>query len=94
MCICVNCAYVDRCTTYHEVERLHQQPHLTDAPDFEPTNTDINYNLKLPEVVVLPDGQISQTGDFGEEYDVVGCDSYKADMGRWAKLRPGELVPT
>jgi hypothetical protein len=25
---------------------------------------------------------------------VVGCDSFKEEQGKWAKLRPGELVPT
>jgi hypothetical protein len=28
------------------------------------------------------------------EWDVVGCDSFKEEQGKWAKLRPGELVPT
>lgn len=94
MCICVNCQYVDRCTTYHEVERLHQQPHLTDHPDFEAVNPTINYNYTLPEVKITDDGQIVQEGDLREEYDVVGCESFKADMGKWSRLRPGELVPT
>lgn len=94
MCICINCHYVDRCTTYHAVETQHQQPHLTENPDFEPVNPTINLNLMMPEVVVTDDGRIVQQGSFGEEYDVVGCDSFKAEMGKWAKLRPGELVPT
>lgn len=94
MCICVNCHYVDRCTTYHAVEDLHQQPHLTENPDFEPLNPTINHNFTLPEVKVGEDGQITQEGDFGEEYDVVGCDSFTADTGKWSRLRPGELVPT
>jgi hypothetical protein len=28
------------------------------------------------------------------EWDVVGCESFKIDMGKWAKLRPGEAIPT
>jgi hypothetical protein len=28
------------------------------------------------------------------EWDVVGCESFKQEMGKWAKLRPGQLVPT
>jgi hypothetical protein len=28
------------------------------------------------------------------EWDVVGCLSFKKETGRWAALRPGELVPT
>ncbi|MEM6715618.1 MAG: Ycf34 family protein, partial [Cyanobacteria bacterium P01_C01_bin.147] len=38
MCICVNCHYVDRCSTYNAVEAQHQQPHLTEAPNFEADN--------------------------------------------------------
>ncbi|MEW5857645.1 MAG: Ycf34 family protein, partial [Cyanobacteriota bacterium] len=26
--------------------------------------------------------------------DVVGCLSFKRETGKWARLRPGELVPT
>ncbi len=94
MCICVNCYYVDRCTTYHAVEANHQQPHLTDAPTFEPQNPTINANMMLPEVVITDDGRVIQEGDFGFEYDVVGCDSFRAEQGKWARLRPGEAVPT
>jgi hypothetical protein len=28
------------------------------------------------------------------EWDVVGCLSFKQDQGKWARLRPGELIPT
>jgi hypothetical protein len=82
MCICVNCHYVDRCTTYNAVETQHQQPHLTESPDFEAINPTINVNIR-------------QDGDIIEmEWDVVGCDSFAEEMGKWSKLRPGELVPT
>lgn len=93
MCICINCHYVDRCSTYHAVETQHQQPHLTDSPDFEAVNPTINANIQPPKVTVEGD-RIVQSGDFGFEYDVVGCDSFSQDMGRWARLRPGELIPT
>lgn len=93
MCICVNCHYVNRCTTYHAVETQHQQPHLTDFPDFEPINPTINANIMPPKIVIEGE-QIIQQDDFGFEYDVVGCESFKQEMGKWAKLRPGELIPT
>ena len=93
MCICVNCHYVNRCTTYHAVETQHQQPHLTDAPNFEPVNPTINANIMPPKIVIEGD-QIIQQDDFGFEYDVIGCESFKEEMGKWAKLRPGELIPT
>ncbi|MGF1486351.1 MAG: Ycf34 family protein [Prochloraceae cyanobacterium] len=82
MCICVNCHYVDRCITYHAVEKQHQQPHLTEDPNFEPNQPTINVNIR-------PDGEIIEM-----EWDVVGCDSFLKEDGKWAKLRPGEAVPT
>lgn len=38
MCICVNCAFVDRCKAYNFVEEKHGQPHVSPDPDFEPRN--------------------------------------------------------
>ena len=82
MCICVNCFYVDRCTTYHAVETQHEQHHLTESPDFEANEPTINVNIRPREDVIEM------------EWDVVGCLSFKRETGKWAKLRPGELVPT
>jgi hypothetical protein len=82
MCICVNCSYVDRCITYHAVETQHEQPHLTDRPDFDPLSPSINVNLRT-------------TSDLIEmEWDVVGCESFLEEMGKWARIRPGEPIPT
>ncbi|AUC62367.1 hypothetical protein AA637_14990 [Cyanobacterium sp. HL-69] len=82
MCICVNCYYVDRCNTYHAVETQHEQPHLTNNPSFEPENPSINVNIRTRE-------------DYIEtEWDVVGCDSFTEEKNKWAKLRPGEAIPT
>ena len=82
MCICINCEYVDRCSTYHAVETQHQQPHLTLSPDFEPQDPQINVNIR------------TSIDEIGIEWDVVGCQSFKQDTGRWARLRPGEALPT
>jgi Hypothetical chloroplast protein Ycf34 len=82
MCICVNCRYVDRCQTYHAVEGQHLQPHLTETPDFSPQAPTINVNIHtLDEGIQM-------------EWDVVGCESFEAEIGKWSRLRPGELVPT
>lgn len=35
-CICINCSWVERCSSYHFVESKHEQPHLTSNPDFTP----------------------------------------------------------
>lgn len=82
MCICVNCHYVDRCITYNAVEEKHQQPHLTETPDFDPVEPTINVNIR------------TQGEEIQMEWDVVGCESFKQEQGKWAKLRPGELIPT
>jgi hypothetical protein len=82
MCICVNCYFVDRCLTYHAVETQHQEIHLTNDPDFEPQEPSINVNIRTKE-------------DYIEmEWDVVGCQSFLQETGKWARLRPGEPVPT
>lgn len=82
MCICINCHYVDRCTTYHAVETQHEQPHLTNFPNFEPIEPTVNVNIRPQEEYI----EI--------EWDVVGCESFLEEAGKWAKLRPGEPVPT
>ena len=82
MCICVNCHYVDHCITYHAVEGQHEQPHLTETPYFEPIEPSINVNIR------------SREDEIEMEWDVVGCLSFKQETGKWARLRPGELVPT
>lgn len=82
MCICVNCTYVDRCNTYHAVETQHEQPHLTDRPNFEPVEPSINVNIRSHQEYIEM------------EWDVVGCESFMMEMGKWAKLRPGEAIPT
>lgn len=82
MCICINCHYVDRCFTYHAVEGQHEQIHLTETPDFDPVEPTINVNIR------------SRQDEIEMEWDVVGCQSFKQETGKWAQLRPGELVPT
>ena len=46
MCICINCRWVDRCTTYHWVETQHDQAHLTLEPDFDPTDPRIQVFIR------------------------------------------------
>jgi hypothetical protein len=82
MCICINCNLVDRCITYHAVETQHEQRHLTNDPDFDPISPTINVNIRTA-------GEEIQM-----EWDVVGCESFVEEIGKWVSLRPGELVPT
>ena len=82
MCICINCQYVDRCQTYNAVETQHQQPHLTEDPTFEPVEPTINVNIRTEDETIEM------------EWDVVGCESFVEEAGKWSKLRPGMAVPT
>lgn len=82
MCICINCQYVDRCQTYNAVETQHQQPHLTENPTFEPVEPSINVNIRTDNETIEM------------EWDVVGCESFMEEAGKWSKLRPGIAVPT
>ena len=82
MCICINCQYVDRCQTYNAVETQHQQPHLTENPTFEPIEPTINVNIR------------TEGENIEMEWDVVGCQSFVEEAGKWSRLRPGVAVPT
>jgi len=55
---------------------------LTDNPDFEPLEPTINVNIR------------PQQDHIEMEWDVVGCESFLKEDGKWAKLRPGEAIPT
>jgi hypothetical protein len=82
MCICIHCEFVDRCSTYHAVEGQHLQVHLTEVPDFEAIGPSVNVNIRTGDGVIEV------------EWDVVGCESFSVDQGKWARLRPGLVVPT
>ena len=83
MCICVNCRWVDRCETYHAVERQHGVEHLTDSPDLEPSSPLIHINVFE-----------AAQGSAGVEWDVRSCSSFQEDYGRWQRLRPDREIPT
>ena len=82
MCICIDCALVNRCKTYFTVEEQHGVKHLSQNPDFQGKNPKIQINI-----LDLPNSEI------GIEWDVKGCDSFKLDRGKWSRLRPGEEIP-
>tara|TARA_Y100001968_G_scaffold297456_1_gene306414 strand:- start:12854 stop:13105 length:252 start_codon:yes stop_codon:yes gene_type:complete len=83
MCICVNCHWVDRCKTYHAVERQHGVNHLTHNPDFQGNDPRIHIIVRD-----LPNKEIET------EWDVRACGSFLEDSGKWLRLRPGEELPT
>tara|TARA_B100001115_G_C15716677_1_gene348311 strand:+ start:139 stop:390 length:252 start_codon:yes stop_codon:yes gene_type:complete len=82
MCICIDCKWVDRCSTYHDVEENHGVDHICDSPD-------INALHPFIHVSVIED----QNGDHSIEWDVRSCESFYEEVGRWSKLRPGLAVP-
>ena len=45
MCICINCKWVDRCITYHDVENNHDVVHICDVPDFKAKKPFIHVNI-------------------------------------------------
>ncbi|ABX08086.1 Ycf34 family protein [Prochlorococcus marinus] len=83
MCICVNCHWIDRCKTYHAVERQHGVEHLTQSPDFQGNNPAIHIIVKdIP----------NQSSSI--EWDVRSCESFREDEGKWLRLCPGKEIPT
>tara|TARA_B100000700_G_C14698939_1_gene693545 strand:- start:27 stop:278 length:252 start_codon:yes stop_codon:yes gene_type:complete len=83
MCICVNCKWVERCKTYHAVERQHGADHLTAEPDFQGNNPRIHVIVRD-----LPNQQIET------EWDVRACGSFIKDNGKWLRLCPGKELPS
>ncbi|MCP9849903.1 Ycf34 family protein [Cyanobium sp. Morenito 9A2] len=83
MCICVDCHWVDRCQAYHAVERQHGVPHLSSSPDVAP----IDPRIHIQVIDLAADG-------VGVEWDVRGCASFRAEPGRWRRLRPGACLPS
>ena len=82
MCICVDCRWVDRCQTYHAVERQHGVAHLTATPDIEPIDPRIH-------ISVLSEGNEGAA----VEWDVRACKTFRKDEGRWLRLSPGKEIP-
>eukprot|EP00962_Isochrysis_galbana_P062042 scaffold50070_cov112-Isochrysis_galbana.AAC.7 len=52
-CICINCKFVDRCETYHWVETQHKQLHVTETPDFQPAQPQIQVFIRQDPIGVL-----------------------------------------
>ena len=82
MCICINCKWVDRCKTYHDVERNHGVEHICDAPDFKAKKPSI-------KVSIVKD----TNDDFKTDWDVQSCLSFEEEIGKWSKIRPGLEIP-
>ena len=102
-CICINCKWVDRCQTYHWVETMHEQPHVTDEPDFDPNDPQIQVFIRKEGV---EDADVNGAADDGStdgmkaavlstEYDVFECDEFTEEKGKWLRLMPdADFIPT
>ena len=82
MCICVNCKWVNRCITYHDVENNHGVNHICELPDFKAKNPFIH-------VSIIKD----DNDDFKIDWDVQSCASYAEEYGKWSKLNTGLELP-
>ena len=69
MCICINCKWVDRCITYHDVEKNHGVDNICDVPDFK---------AKKPFIYVsiVKD----KNGDYKTDWDVQSCESLQKNL--------------
>ena len=81
MCICINCKWVNRCITYHDVENNHGVQHICDVPDFKANKPFINVSI------------VKDKGDYKTDWDVQSCGSYIEEFGKWSKYNPGLELP-
>ena len=99
-CICINCKFVDRCKTYHWVEEMHEQPHVTGTPDFDPTDPQIQVFIRTEDDLKSRegeevDGRKLGVADLSTEFDVFECDAFTEDAGKWLRLMPeADFIPT
>lgn len=92
-CICINCKLVDRCKLYHWVEEMHEQPHVTGRPDFDPPDPQVQVFLRNESDASAAAADASRF--LSTEYDVFACDSFIEEQGKWLKLMPdAEYIPT
>ena len=82
MCICINCKWVDRCITYHDVEKKHGVDHICNVPDFKAKNPFIHVSI-VKDI----------TGDYKTDWDVQSCKSFTKEFGKWSKCNPGIELP-
>ena len=83
MCICINCRWIDRCITYHDVENNQGVNHICDVPDFKAKKPVIH-------VSIVKDNN----GEHKTDWDVRSCESFTKEYGKWSKCNPGLELPT
>jgi len=78
---------------------MHEQLHVSDAPNFEPNDPQIQVFIRTEEEAAALEGEIAETGGarrmLTTEYDVFACDAFQEDKGRWLRLMPNAtFIPT
>ena len=81
MCICINCKWVNRCITYHDVENNHGVKHICALPDFKAKKPLIHVSI------------VKDKDNYKTDWDVQSCESYIEEFGKWSKLNPGLELP-
>lgn len=71
MCICLNCKYINICKQYFLIEQTHNEPNITQTPQFWPLQSITNINLLIQKKAIEV------------ELDVVECLSFKEKPGNW-----------
>ena len=82
MCICINCQWVDKCVSYHDVENNHGVDNICDVPDFKPKNPYIH-------VSIIKD----KHGYYKTEWDVQSCESFKRESDKFLNYKTGLDIP-
>jgi len=101
MCICINCKWVDRCITYHDVENNHGVDHICDVPDFKAKKPfihvnivqDMNGDYKAKKPFIHVSLVRDKNGDYKTDWDVQSCESFANEFGKWSKFNPGMELP-
>ena len=82
---------------------IHEQPHVTTSPDFDPDDPQIQVFIRKEGV---EDAAVDGAADDGStdgmkevvlstEYDVFECDGFDEDKGKWLRLMPDAgFIPT
>ena len=81
MCICINCKWVNRCITYHDVENNHGVQHICALPDFKAKKPLIHVSI------------VKDKDNYKTDWDVQSCESYIEEFGKWSKYNPGLELP-
>lgn len=74
MCICINCLYVHKCSTYKNIQKQHKKYSEQDRQLFNPLDPVINVNI------------CNTSGSFEVDWDVTECLSFIDKPGNWIIL--------